>query len=584
MNRDHAKKYSLDVSHVIAVELPLIVKNVDKAIAMLGGQERIRRAVSSQYQPLPIQASSHSLDDRNLELRLRNDPFQHPVQALLNRREKILLKVSIPKSSLPKDYYDNPNKYSIRELVARNREKDYLQHSVEPVAIINKNFSFRGMADFQMSTKNNERAQKYNKGMLTSKKFSDLKEYSETELVVADELTNPETFANKDHHLIPPPCFSGIRFPFDYKYQKNPFTVTLRDENGDSKVVMKFDQKKLFTNTVDYNAHAIPQKPLPEIISKYEWLKTADLVQDHADKKLYECIQFIAKLFDLKPIWLRRLIVNVVPEHLKSAVKEALPYVSYCFKNGPWRFCNVRLGLDPKTNKSNWIHQSENFRVLGLKAIVHPRDQDARIVPPTIQKLNRDCDIKLSESLFFTGTKLPKTVNYQIGDIMDLDLEMCINNAISSNQFFRDEVDPQDGWIQKQVIETVRRIVKYKLRQLKDEEMIDPAKLHKIVQTDYTLKDSARAHSTTDGQRFDAIDDEEQQDDQDADEDELDDEEDDMKQNLEDMEVNDKATGLETEANVFTRMKQVDKQTAAKLKEFVGYIKQDAVKNCQSEN
>lgn len=587
MNKDHAEKHSMDISHVTSVELPLIVKDVNKAITMLGGKERIRRAVSSQYRPLPIQASSHSVDDRNLELRLRNDPFHHPVQALVNHREKILVKVSIPKASIPKDYYDNPSKYTIRELIAKNKESGNQSHKVEPIAIINKNFSFRGMADFQMSTKNNPRAQKYKTGMLQSNKFEQLKKYQEEELKVENELTNPETFANKDHKLIPPPCFSGIRFPFDYKYQKNPFTVTLRDENGDSKVIMKFDRKKLFTNTVDYNADTIPQQPLPEIVAKYEWLRSADLSQEYSEKKLYDCIQFISMLFEVRPIWLRRLIIDVVPENLKTAVKEALPYVSYCFKNGPWRFCNVKLGLDPKENKSNWVHQSENFRVLGIQTNMYNRGPEIRIIPPAIQVVHDRDNITLSESLFFTGSKLPKTVNYQIGDILDLDILACIRDAMERNVFFRETVDPQDGWIRKQVIETIRRIVKYKLHQLKDEEIIDPNRILKIVLTDYTVKDGQRLTNSLSGLKEEAEEDSHSSDDGDED-DEIDenddnnmeiDEDENIKQNLDAMDVDNGNDGAETEANVFSRIKQVDEQTAAKLQDLIGLIKQDSVKN-----
>lgn len=575
----------MDLSHVTSIELPLLVKDVDKAIAMLGGKDRIRKAVNSQYLPLPLQASSHSVDDKNLELRLRSNPFHHPVQALVNHREKILVKVSIPKSTLPEDYYENPTKYAIRDLVARAKKCNKLLHKVEPIAIIVKNFSFRGMADFQMTTKNNRRAEKFKNEMLQTNKYETLKKFHDEELTAKNQLTDPETFENKDRQLIPPPCFSGIRFPFDYKYQKNPFTVTLRDENGDSRVVMRFDRKKLFTNTVEYNTEAIPQEPLPEIVSKYDWLQKTDLSHEYSEKKLYQCIRFIKLLFDVKPIWLRRLIIDVVPENLKTAVKEALPYVSYCFKNGPWRFCNVKLGLDPRENRANWVHQSENFRVLGIQVNFDQKELDVKIVPPTIRIAGREDQTKLSESLFFTGSKLPRTVNYQIGDILDLDVQACIRDAMDKKCFFRDTVDAQDGWIKKQVIETIRRVVKYKLRQLKDEEIIDPSKILKIVATDYTTKDGTKTTggSPSAGINGDEDDEFKQQNTDDYEEgnedgDDMDeDDNEQIKHEMDAMEVDQQANKEDTESNVYARIKQVDENTAAKLKELVGLIKQDAV-------
>lgn len=554
MSKEYAKKHSMDISHVTAVELPLIVKNTDKAVTMLGGKDRIRRAINSQYRQLAIQPSSHSVDDRNMELRLRNDPFHHPIQALVNRREKILLRVLVPKSALPADYHENPSKYTIRQLLELNKAQNGPSHKVEPVAIINKNYTFRAIADFQMSTKNNKTAQSFNNSVLNVTKFEDMRNYYEETLTVKDEIKDPKSFENRDHQLIPPPHFSGIRFPFDFKYQKSPYTVTLRDENGDVKVVMKSDSKKLFTNTVDYHGETIPQQPLPEIIKKYDWLVKSDLSQEYADKKLFDCIQFLTRLFEVKPIWLRKLLVDVTPEHLQGAVKEALPYVSYCYKNGPWRFCNVKLGVNPKQDSTYWMYQSEYFRLQGLHLKAELRESNVRIVPNTIKSKVPDSDIRVSEHLFFTGKKLPKAINYQIGDIMDEDIVAVISKAESEGVLFRESVDSQDGWLTKQVMETVRRIVRYKLRGLQKEEAIDASKVAKIIATDYTEKDEKKDDEA-------AV----QDDDEVAGEDE----------NDVDDDIIDAATV--NEESVFSRIKQVDSRTAAKLESLVGLIKQDSL-------
>lgn len=562
MTKDYARKHSMDISHVASVELPLIVKNSDKAIAMLGGKDRIKRALDSQYRIQPPQASSHSVDDKNLELRLRDDPFHHPVQASFNRREKILLKVSIPKSSLPDDYYDNPQKYSIRELIKRNKSKTGPSHKVEPVAIINKNYSFRAMADFQMSTKNNETVQAFNDNIIKMQSFDELKDFYTSKLIVKDEFKDPSNYENKDHHLVPPPNFSGIRFPFDFKYQKSPYTVTIRDSNGVAKVVRKTDSKKLFSNTVDYHSDSVPTQPLPEIISKYEWLVKSDLTNEYSEKKLFDCIQYLTLLFEAKPIWLRRPLMEATPESLRSAVKEALPYVSYCFKNGPWRFCNVKLGVNPKQDSLFWIYQSEYFRLLGF----HKADtrNDPQIVPNTIRIASNRTDIKLSEDLFFTGLKLPKAINYQIGDILDADILAVIERAQQKDgAFFRDSVDPQDGWLKRQVLETVRRIVRYKLRRLGNEEAIDSEKIAKIIATDYTEKENGA----------------EKDDMEEEDDDENDEENNDIAAD-DDAENDETNLDIDTtvhEESILHRIKEVDEHTASKINALVDVIRQDSL-------
>lgn len=567
--KEHAKKHSMDISHVAAVELPFNVKNTDRAVKMLGGKERIHKAISSQYRPTAIQPSSHAVDDKNLELRLRNDPFHHPVQASVNRREKVLLKVSIPKSSLPKDYEESPQNYTVRELIKRNTEKGGHHVKVEPVAIINKNYNFRAIADFQMSTKNNKMAQDFNKQVLRANKVDELKEFYKKKLTVTDELKDPEVFENKDHQLIPPPHFSGVRFPFDFRYQKSPYTVTIRDDEGDMKVVMKSDSKKLFTNTVDFYNDDIPKEPLPEIVKKYEWMINNDLSQEYADRKLFDCIHNLSRLFELKPIWLRKLLVDVTPTHLKAAVKEALPYVSYCYKNGPWRFCNVRLGINPKDDKSYWMYQSGYFRLQGLRTKFDQTEDSTRVLPNTIKMTHPDSDVKVSEHLLFTGKKLPRAINYQIGDIMDEDVMGVIKRAEENGELLRDTLDPQEGWINYQTFETIRRIVRYKLRRLYKEEPIDRDKIHAIVEADYAEKDGEAAvdvgEEDEDEEEADLGDNEDEENqDQNGVEDENDIEEDILDDNT------------VTEGSVFDRIKKADGRAAEKLKEFVGFIKQES--------
>lgn len=566
----------MDISHVASVELPLNVKNPEKAIELLGGKERIKKAINSQYRPMAIQSSSHSVDDNNLELRLRKDPFHHPIQATVNKREKILLKVSIPKSGLPADYKENRTKYTVKELLQENYKKHGPNHKVEPIAIINKNYSFRAMADFQMSTKNNKTAQHFNKNIINVHKYDDVRKYYEEELVIKNEFRNPEVFENKDHHLIPPPHFSGVKFPFDYRYQKSPYTVTIRDESGNVKVVMKSDTKKLFTNTVDYYGESVPLQPLPEIVKKYEWLLQADLSQEYADRKLLDCIHFLRGLFEIKPMWLRKSLVDVTPEPLKGAVKEALPYLLYCFKNGPWRFCNVKLGLNPKDDREFWVYQSGYFRLQGLRTKHDHKEDSNKVVPRTIATKDPSSDVKVSEHLLFTGDKLPRAINYQIGDIMDPDILKVISQAEKEGTLLRDSVDSQDGWVSKQVLETIRRIVRYKLRRLYLEEPIEKDQVAKIIEMDYTDKFKDLALENDD---VDSSEDEEEEEEEDDDDEEREDDgdDDDLDEKNTSRDTSGASDNGKKTADVLGQIKQVDSGTAEKLKQFVDLVKQDDI-------
>ena len=193
--------------------------NVTRAVDMLGGEELIRASIRESHP---------------LELRLRKDPFHHPIQALSNNSERILVKIKIPKK-----FTKNNESYSIQELLElNNQDKLTPRERIQPVAIIDKTYLFKAMADFQVSTRNNSFVQKFNKAMINHTGINEIKEYIDEHKGWQGYVNLSENyFQNNDHQLIPPPILSSIRFPFDYKYQQNPGTSTVRDIHGEVKVI-----------------------------------------------------------------------------------------------------------------------------------------------------------------------------------------------------------------------------------------------------------------------------------------------------------------------------------------------------------
>ncbi|CUM49236.1 uncharacterized protein AC631_01156 [Debaryomyces fabryi] len=560
-----AEKHSMDIPHVAAVELPLIVKNEDKAIEMIGGKEKIYRVVNALDKP--INTSGHSTNDNVLELRLRNDPFHHPIQSLMNTNEKVLLKVSIPKKSIPKDYYKNPSNYTVKQLLEINEAKNNASHKVQPVAIINKTFLFKAMADFQVSTKNNALVQEFNESVLNVQSYQGLKKYFDKHEQFSGILDYklPEKYLNNDHQLPPPPVFSPIRFPFDYKYQKNPLTTIVKDANsGEVRVVSKKNTQKLYTIIIDFYTENIPNQAAPELLKNYETLLNTNLAVNSLDYNLLECIKWLKSIFDIKPIWLRKQLEDIVPQEMRRVIKQALPYVSYIYKSGPWRFCNVKFGVNPKENRSFWKHQSEYFRIPGLHFNVASSSNPQRIIPNSIEDRNENGALAVSDYLLFTGLKLPRTVTYQVGDILDTDIISLIQSAQEKlgDGFYRDVSDFQDGWINKQTMETIRRIIRYKLSKIVKEEPIESAKVEKIINTDFTENEDAM--------EVDVLEEDEikPQGDEDVEEEEEDEENDDMESAL-DPSV--------TEENVLSRLNTIDDSSANKLEGLLGFIKQDSL-------
>ena len=43
-----AEKHSMDIPHVTSIEFPLNVKNPERAISMIGGKQKITKAINAQ--------------------------------------------------------------------------------------------------------------------------------------------------------------------------------------------------------------------------------------------------------------------------------------------------------------------------------------------------------------------------------------------------------------------------------------------------------------------------------------------------------------------------------------------------------
>lgn len=493
-----AGKHAMDVPRVTAVEMPLRVRNTEKAISMLGGKDRIARTIgdanpgapqlvtASGAGTAPTAAAGSGIP---LELRLRSDPFHHPVQSLLTTQERILIKVSVPKRILAKV----GDSKSIKDVVDECANSG-VHYKVQPVAIINKTYSFKRMADFQAITKNNPVAQEYQQ-LINANSLQPITDILDKRgnFQGMDDYKHPEGFANTDHNLPPPPLFSPIPFPFDYKYNRNPLTTTVTDDQGTVKVVSRKATLKLHTIIIDFSASQTPKAMAPALQENYEALQKSPPQPGSLDAALVECIEWLQGVFKVKPIWLRKHLEDVVPADLRRVLKQALPYVTYIYKSGPWRFCNVKFGVDPRADNKFWVYQSEYFRIPGLHFGVG--EVSDRIVPPTVESAVKNTefsaknkDFAVSLHLLFTGTRLPHTVTYQVGDIIDSDVVQFLQ---AEKGFFREAPDFQDGWINRQSIETVRRLIRYKLSRMVKEEPIEASKIDKIIATEYVEREES---------------------------------------------------------------------------------------------
>lgn len=426
MSKMYAKEHSLDIPHVSCIEFPLKVKNVDRAMKMVGGEDAAIKACQDE-------------NASPLELRFTSNVYEHPVNAKLNTNEHILIKISLPKRVLQE------NGGNVQRALAQLHKTHNKAIHITPVAIINKTFRFREMSDFQYQTRSSKFASKIDDSIhaLSYSKISalDFKDDKEPWAPSQDGL----------YDLPPPPRFSSIPLPFNYHYKKNSATVM-----KEGKLTTKNKHIKLHSTIIKWEDQP-PTEPSEKLKQQIVFFEQNS--QNVIYKDILETIKLLKALFDSKPIWIRKHLEAVLPIHLKQCLRHALPEVSYTYAKGPWRQAYIKFGIDPKASSEYGKYQTEGFRVPGFKKVV-PRGFVSE-VPNGVSQVFK-----------FNGDELPVSLYFQLENLTDIQVQLLLSRAKVN-----DVCDFHDGWYDNVTMARLRRLMRYKLRCLNDGAPIEEEKL-----------------------------------------------------------------------------------------------------------
>lgn len=472
-----------------SIEYPLNVENSSKAIELTGGTSKIL---------------SNIRNNEPLELRLRpNDIYLHPIEGKQVHTDNLLLKVTVPKNEFREKYNGDIQAY----LKAKGEG-----YKVEAVGIINRTYRFREMADFQYITKNSQFAEKIRKSIFGG----DLNEIKSLQLDVDEFPWSPvgnRAVKDKELEIPPPPRFSSHKVPFIYNYQMNPNAAVNEDESTGEKVLINTNKaSKLFSIIVDWDVKEVPKGPRQELLAErdsmiesingvilevlpqfdietlFETIGDAPRVYCLSkltpkvwQEVLQKCvakpwfwtlttIEVLERIFHKQPILSRKKVNALLDKPLKKYLKVSLPYVSYTFRKGPWRSGYVKYGVDPRSDAKYAPFQTESFRIIGVSTAA-------------LKKLEEG-----ATNFEFDGTSPPNSLFYQVMDLKDPDiLRVLGEDAILSNM---GSPDAQYGWYDPKAMETVRKLMRYKLPLLIQKEQIDRSKVEKIIMSKNELDDA----------------------------------------------------------------------------------------------
>lgn len=332
----NAPRLVVPEENVISVEHPCVVKNVDKAIDMIGGPAAVAQMVQGGSDKI-LALSFHP-----------QDPTSKTIIANKQRANNVLLQIAVPKRTGRKRKRGTDDPW-VEGTTASGLKKDasYLvntmangvnHYKVTALSAIPFAQMWRSMPDFVYSTSQIPILQAA-KGTLVSQHYPAVKEFK-----------IPHTYGTEDTTTLPPPLWSNQNIPQNYTYRQNPSVKVSHDPvTGQSVMGNTQAPPKTYTYQIGWEDAEYPSSVMPGIIPL-----------ERQTPILRETVAALQKLFEDRPIWSRRAMLNCLPSHLSSfnIVRFCIGYVAYAIRSGPWRDTLVRLGVDPRTDRKYRFYQT----------------------------------------------------------------------------------------------------------------------------------------------------------------------------------------------------------------------------------
>lgn len=331
----------------VSVEHPCIVKNFDKAIETLGGDQAISEFLREEHGERPINLKLHP-----------EDSFSQPMLSSNRRTENVLLQVTVPKRTGRKRKRGSTDPY-VEDVKAPQRERSarYLLQSLKdnqssyqlrPVASIPTSHVFRAMPDFFYSTSKSRFLNQFRDKVLPQQ----YQLLSEFQLSSARGL--------EDTEIIPPAALSTMKYPQNYAYRQNPAIKAFIDPSTGSRRLYNTQAPvKIWTTQCQYDS---PPSDIPAVINP------AAPPLESEPHNLRGLVTILQTIFARRPIWTRRGLANQLPSNAPIFLaKYAIAYVAYAMRSGPWRDTYILLGIDPRSNPKYRKYQTLMLQLVSPK-------------------------------------------------------------------------------------------------------------------------------------------------------------------------------------------------------------------------
>lgn len=450
---------------VLMIEYPGFVKNVDKALATMGGLSSIEKVSKNEK-------------DR-LELKFRkSDPYSHP--ALGDRNAKKCLVLRLTRRT-------------------QQAERSNQEVSIEVIGKVQASYSFDTLAEFQFLPMQRTnmvdifKSDELNRGVQWTRTRESLDPKYTSILDDLLPIKNPfdgnlKQFNPDAPLLLLPAIFSRFDTPRDVHQCPSKFrSKEMRDEfeRQQRNSIIGRTRKKRSTMTYLLNfGDPVPLQAPEKLVQEREALTN---VEHSLVPRLREC-------FARQKVWSKAAICYDLHCTFQD-VKYAIPLVAYHWVNGPFRTLWCEYGYDPHQDKSSKIYQALDFRVknpldpleysqrsmhqyqLPMRKNPEVKTRKLLDLKSVISNVHNPVDETLDESsLAFSHVEMTEAMckfrkdivpparqlSYQLKDI---ELEE-VQRIVHSNDGREPAVcSKRDGWLKENSIDEIRKIMLYSLKQ-----------------------------------------------------------------------------------------------------------------------
>ncbi|KAL9948915.1 tau 95 subunit of transcription factor TFIIIC [Verticillium nonalfalfae] len=352
---DEARRHPIPKRVLSAVEVPMIVMNLDRAEKAFGRITSFQNVLDLDRLSIPFYLNPES-------------PFRRPVMSHNAATHNVVLKITVPKrtgrkrkkgssgpfegesNAMEPGAVDAPSSYVCSKArednprVLRRKLQDNIDdYRVEPVGLVKGTHRFRGPADFQWNMDESPFIKRFQEGVMSG----DLNKMREFKF-------NEGTDLGPNVELIPPPQWATTALPFNYTYEQNPYVRPEMDPSG-KQTLVNTQMPVLVGYFLSADQYPVPTGP------QFEY--------DGGDPEVEMCITLSKELMEDRPIWTRRSLLNALGTKVRNAhiVKRCAGFAGYQFRGGPFRDSIIKYGVDPRSDPSFRKYQTVIFNLRKLQ-------------------------------------------------------------------------------------------------------------------------------------------------------------------------------------------------------------------------